>query len=214
MRSAGTRLLLVRHGQTNWNLEGRYQGGIDVPLNLQGQTRSEALAEELSVERIDVVYSSPLSRAVDTARPIARKHGLDVRIEPDLREIELGEWEGMPATVIAERYPELFRQWVEDPRPVRPPGGESILELHDRVIAAVDRIIRLHPGKRICLVTHKVTLVIIRTHFLRLDLPEEMRRPFPNGTWEWLDVLEMPRGNPCCSAAAVTSPTETSDRST
>jgi broad specificity phosphatase PhoE len=195
-------LLLVRHGQTDWNLEGRYQGGVDVPLNAAGREQAEALATELSTRRIDVVYSSPLGRALDTAKAIAGRHGLEVRVDPRLQEIMLGEWEGMLVKRIAEQYPRLFQQWVEDPRLMRPPGGESIREVHDRAVAAVEEMTRRHPGSSLCLVSHKVTLMVVRTHYLGLDLPEELRRSFANGGWERLELVARPRGNPCCSATA------------
>lgn len=193
-------LILVRHGQTDWNLEGRYQGGTDVPLNATGREQAEGLAAELSSRRIDALYSSPLGRALETARAIARGRGLELRTDPRLKEIDLGEWEGMLARRIAELYPELHRQWVEDPRPVRPPGGESIREVHDRAIAAVEEMVRRHTGGSICLVTHKVAMVVIRTHYLGLDLPGEMGRMPPNGGWERLEVVVRSREAPCCSA--------------
>ncbi len=194
-------LLLVRHGQTDWNLEGRYQGGADIPLNATGREQAERLAGELAGHGIDFVYSSPLSRALDTARAIARRSGTDLRTDPRLREMDLGEWEGMLSSRIAELYPQLFRQWREDPRPIRPPGGESIRELHDRVVAVVEEIVRRHPGRTICLVTHKVSMVVIRTHYLGLELPVEMARPLPNTEWERLETIVRPGQSPCCSAA-------------
>ncbi len=197
------RLLLVRHGQTDWNLEGRYQGASEVPLNATGREQAERVAAELATRRIDAVYCSPLGRSLDTAWAIARRHGLEPRIDPRLREIDLGEWEGMLASRIAEEYPELHRRWLEDPRPVCPPGGETIREVHDRVISAVEEMVAKHHGATLCVVTHKTAVVVIRCHFLGLDLPTEMGKMPPNAACESLKVVLRPRGNPCCSAAAL-----------
>lgn len=194
-------LLLVRHGETDWNLEGRYQGSADVPLNATGRRQAERVAERLTRERIDAVYSSPLQRALDTALAIARAQGLEVRTDPRLAEIALGEWEGMLASRIAERCPELHHRWTVDPRGMRPPGGETILEVHDRAVAAVEEMAARHPGGTVCVVTHKTAMVVIRSHYLGLDLPQEMGKMPPNGGWERLELTVRPRERPCCSAA-------------
>lgn len=202
-----TVLLLVRHGQTDWNLEGRYQGRTDVPLNAVGREQAERLAAELAAREIGAVYSSTLRRSLETAVAIARAHGLEVRPDPRLVEIDQGEWEGVLSTRIAERYPGPYRRWCEDPRTVRPPGGESIAEVHDRVISAVEEMVERHPGETLCLVTHKTAIVVIRTHYLGLDLREEMGRMPRNASWERLEVVA-PASAPwvpgarCCSAAA------------
>lgn len=198
------KLVLVRHGQTDWNLEGRYQGGSDVPLNATGREQAERLAMELSASRYEAVYSSPLRRSLDTARAIAQGRGLEVYLDPRLKEIDLGEWEGMLATHIAAEYPELYRQWEKDPRLVRPPGGESIREVHDRAVAAVEEMVSKHPGGTLCLVTHKTAMVVIRSHYLGLDLREEMGKMPPNARWEVVEIAVSTSGapgsgNPCCS---------------
>ncbi len=194
-------LMLVRHGQTDWNLEGRYQGGTDVPLNATGRDQAERLADELATRRIDAIYSSPLRRAWETALLLARRHGLEVHPEPLLREIDLGAWEGMLATRIAEEYPELFGRWRRDPRGVRPPGGESIREVHDRAVAAIEGMVERHPGGTLCLVTHKTAMTVVRCHYLGLDLPTEMGRMPENANWERLVVEPRMQPDPCCSAA-------------
>lgn len=196
-----TRLLLVRHGQTDWNLEGRWQGASEVPLNSTGWRQAEQVASELAGRRIDAIYSSPLSRSFDTAKLIARRHGLDVRVDHRLIEIDLGEWEGMLSGRIAEEYPELYRLWSEDPRLTRPPGGETIRQVHDRVIALVDGLVDSYPCGDLCLVTHKTAIVVIRCHYLGLNLPEEMGKMPPNAACEVVEARAEPRGAPCCSAA-------------
>ena len=203
-----TELLLVRHGQTDWNLEGRYQGRSDVALNEAGRKQAEWVAEDLAGRWIDAVYSSSLRRSLHTARAIAHPHGLEPRVDPRLDEINQGDWEGVVVSEIAERYPELFLQWGRDPRAVRPPGGESIREVHDRVIDAVQEIALRHSGGTVCVVTHKTAIVVIRSHFRGLDLREEMSRMPGNATWESVEVtvepseVKVPRAR-CCSAVEV-----------
>ena len=193
-------LLFVRHGQTDWNLEGRWQGSSDVPLNASGLEQVEQAVAKLASFRIDAIYSSPLTRSLETARAIARRVGLGVIVDPRLAEISLGEWEGMQAGQIEEEYPELYRRWEDDPRGVRPPGGETIREVHDRAIAAVEEIAARHLGGRACVVTHKTVIVVVRCHYLGLSLPEEMRMMPPNAAYEIMEVKVGNRNYPCCSA--------------
>lgn len=195
------RLLLVRHGQTDWNLEGRYQGRVDVPLNGAGLEQAAQLARDLEELRIDLLVSSPLQRTLDTAGAIARGRGLDVRPDSRLREINLGEWEGQLSTEIAADYPELFPRWSSDPGSVRPPGGESIAEVHDRAIPALEELAAANSGRTVCVVAHKVVMVVVRCHYLGLDLREEMGRMPANGRWEEIDLLPRPPLSGCCSAS-------------
>ena len=156
------RLLLVRHGQTVWNLQGRYQGRTDVPLTLDGQRQAAALAAQLRAEPIAAVYSSTLQRAYDTARPIAASHGLPVVRDERLNEINQGEWEGLHVSEIARGWPALFAQWERDPLAVRLPGGETLQEVQARVLAVLQEIARAWPRQTVCIVAHKVTVAAIR----------------------------------------------------
>ncbi|HEX2924015.1 MAG TPA: histidine phosphatase family protein [Chloroflexota bacterium] len=195
------RLLLVRHGQTDWNLDGRYQGRVDVPLNGAGLEQAALLARDLAGRQIDLLISSPLRRAMDTAGAIAEARGLEVRSDPRLREINLGEWEGQLSTKIAEDYPKLFPRWISDPGTVRPPGGETIAEVHDRVIPALEELAVANPGRTVCVVVHKVVMVVVRCHYLGLDLREEMGRMPANGRWEEMEIFSKTRLRDCCSAS-------------
>lgn len=134
------RLLLVRHGETDWNSEGRYQGNTDVPLSVAGLRQAEAAARRLAGERPCAVYSSDLARARETAAAVAAACRIEVRLEPGLREMRFGAWEGLTHVEIAERYPREWAAWIADPRRVAPPGGETADELAERVAAAMRRI--------------------------------------------------------------------------
>lgn len=134
-----TTLLFVRHGETDWNAQRRWQGHADVPLNDRGREQARELAESLVGERIDVIYTSDLSRARDTAEAVGARHGIDVVVDPDLREIDVGPIEGMTADEAA-----AFEGWQ----------GESKESHAERVLAAVRRIARQHPEGRVLVVTH------------------------------------------------------------
>lgn len=153
-----TQLCLVRHGQTDWNLEGRYQGQSDVLLNENGFAQAMQLAEQLKGETFAAIYSSDLLRARQTAQPVAKMLGMPVQIEPRLREINQGEWEGVLVEDIRARYAELWSQRTVDPASVRPPGGETVGEVAARVYAALDDIARLFPTERALIVSHGLSI--------------------------------------------------------
>lgn len=134
-----TTLLLVRHGETDWNAERRWQGHADVPLNERGREQAEALAETLAADRIDAIYTSDLSRARETADILGARLGVPVVVEPDLREIDVGPLEGLTA---------------DEARAVDGWQGEPIEAHSDRVIRALARISEAHPAGRVLAVTH------------------------------------------------------------
>lgn len=156
-----TQLIVVRHGETDWNRDGRYQGQADPPLNEQGRAQAGMLADELAGESFEAIYSSDLQRAVETARIIARRPGLPVSLDKRLREIDQGEWEGLPVDEIAARYPQLWAGRQHDALHTRPPGGETLSEVAARVWAAADDIARLHPGGRVLIVSHGLALATL-----------------------------------------------------
>jgi alpha-ribazole phosphatase len=153
-----THLVLVRHGQTDWNLEGRYQGQTDLPLNKTGRAQARKLAEQLAGQPFEAIYSSDLKRAHETASLIAKKLGLTVRVEWKLREVNLGQWEGMLVKDIIAQYPTEWEQRQRDPVHRRPPGGESAEELAVRVWTAVDEIARRHAPGPVLIVSHGLAL--------------------------------------------------------
>jgi broad specificity phosphatase PhoE len=133
-----TELLLVRHGETDWNAAGRLQGHTDRPLNDYGRRQAKALAERLSAEHVDAIYASDLSRAKETAEIVGERLGLAVVVDPDLREKHWGTWEGLTG----------------DERVTVEYVGESTEAHRDRVMAAIRRIVERHPRQRVVVVTH------------------------------------------------------------
>lgn len=149
-------LLLVRHGQTDWNLAHRVQGHTDTPLNAVGREQACALADSLAAPSLVAVYSSDLSRAYETAIAVARVHGLEVTVDRDLREKNFGSWEGLTDTEIADRFPDAVRgRWGD---------GETTEEVAERAVAAIERIRRRHPVGRVLVVSHGGALRAILDH--------------------------------------------------
>ena len=175
-----TTLLLVRHGETDWNREGRWQGGSDTSLNELGREQAQALAAELDGD-IDVIYSSDLARARETAEIIAAKVGRDVRLDPRLRERGFGAWEGLTGPEIEERFGDALRLW----RAGGGPGAddaESFEEFSDRVNDFVDEVVRTHPGEQVLVVSHGGSIRAIHAAAVGLDYVRDHRLipPVPN----------------------------------
>ncbi len=147
-------LLLIRHGTTAWNQQARYQGHGDPPLNRSGRAQARRLARAMGGLRLDAVYSSDLRRAMATAAPLAQARGLPVQVEPRLRELNFGAWDGCPAEEVTAADPDFWQAWRADPVTLAPPGGETLRELWDRVAAALADIYRRHPAGTVAVVTH------------------------------------------------------------
>ena len=183
-----TTLVLIRHGETDWNVEGRYQGQADPPLNARGLAQARQLAAELREVGLDVLYTSPLRRALQTAQILAQALQVPLHVEPRLMEIHQGDWQGRLRAEIAARYPELFRRWQTEPWEVTPPGGEHLRQVQARVYAAVDEILARHPGQRIGLVTHRIPIALLKVRYQGLD-PDAVRTlELPNTYWEEIEV--------------------------
>lgn len=176
-------LVLIRHGQTEWNAIGRWQGQADPPLNETGRTQAHETALELRGQGIDALISSDLRRARQTAEIIGETLGLEVELEPRLREVNLGKWQGLYSDEIRARWPEEMRLWLERPLATRPPDGESIHELADRVLAAVNELAARCADQRVGLVTHELPIAIIVTRVDGIPLDQLRAHMPPNAAW-------------------------------
>ena len=153
-RGAATRLLLLRHGQTELSVQRRYSGRGNPPLTTLGRQQADAAAAYLGARGgIAAVISSPLQRCQETAAVTAKRLGLDVSVDDDLIETDFGAWEGLTFSEAADRDPELHRQWLRDTSS-EPPGGESFDDVNQRVSRARDRIIAEHGGSTVLVVSH------------------------------------------------------------
>ena len=146
-----TRLLLARHGETDWNRTGRWQGQADPPLNDAGRRQAAALAEQLVGDGVAAIYSSDLRRASETARVVGDRLGLPVVERPDLREIDVGSWSGLTRDEVRERFPDGFARWLDGEIGH---DGESREQLTTRVVAAIERIAAEQAGGTVLVVTH------------------------------------------------------------
>jgi len=161
----------VRHGETDSNRQGLALGRSDVSLNETGRLQAERLAVALSSEPIVAVYSSPLSRTIDTAQPIASAHGLAVQIEPLLVEMDIGELDGLTFSEVRERYPGILEAWVTDEGPGHAmPGGERLVDVQERAAAAVRSLAERHPDDAICVVTHNFVILSLLADILAINL--------------------------------------------
>ncbi|OIN86944.1 MAG: hypothetical protein COS37_03945 [Anaerolineae bacterium CG03_land_8_20_14_0_80_58_20] len=169
-----TELWLIRHGQTDWNLTGRWQGQAPhAPgLNDMGRAQTLALLDQLQDVDFSAIYSSDLPRARQTAGLVAEPLGLTVTSEPRLREMNLGAWEGMLSSDIEIQYPHELEERKRDPFHARTPNGESPLEVAERVIAAVDEIAGKYPNASVLIVSHGVPLAVIICHAQGFPLDE------------------------------------------
>ena len=164
-----TSIYLVRHGQTAWNREEIFRGRTDVPLDETGLKQAELAGEYLKEVKIDAIYSSPLSRALETAEKIARFHNLKVQPLEGIIDMSFGNWEGHAHQEIKKNDSETYRRWREEPHLVRLPGGESLDDVRVRSMAALEEVIRKHPGKALILVSHRVVNKVLICGILGLD---------------------------------------------
>lgn len=176
-----TTLYLIRHGETEGDDVKRYKGSIDVPLSAKGEEQIERTAgfinESLKTfnAALRAVYSSDLIRAVRSAGIIAKGSGLQPVVVPELRERNFGLWEGMSFDEIKEKYPDEFGAWAKDPLRFSPMGGESTIEVKDRVIRALEKILGRHSGDAIAVVGHGGVNRIILCHIMEMPLENIFR---------------------------------------
>jgi broad specificity phosphatase PhoE len=181
MSSKATRILLVRHGETDWNRKRRFQGRSDIPLNQEGRDQAQALACALKAETLVAIHTSPLARARETAGLIGAFHPRTPLLEEaDLIEMDLGEFDGVEAQSWATTYPDFRQAWQEAPASVRMPGGESLLDVQVRAIAALARITaRYSAGNSLLISGHNFVNLSILCH--ALDMPLDRFRDLKQG---------------------------------
>jgi len=150
-----TTILLVRHGETEWNLAEIFRGRIDIELNKTGIKQAELLAEYLSKIKIDAIYSSPLKRALKTAEIIAVYHKLDVAITQGLIDFNYGEWQGLSHQQVKDKYKELYAAWINYPERVKIPSGESLEDVSERAIGVINNVVTRYK-ETVVLVSHRV----------------------------------------------------------
>jgi alpha-ribazole phosphatase len=161
-------LILIRHGETQWNKEELFRGRSDIPLNDIGVRQAGLLAGYLADTKIQAIYSSPLLRALKTAQVIASRHSLEVKTEPGLIDMSFGEWEGKTLASVRAEYPVLFEKWAEHPERAKIPGGETLDDMRQRALQVVENVVRQYSGT-VLLVSHRAVLKELICALLGLD---------------------------------------------
>jgi len=163
-----TEIILVRHGETEWNVAEVFRGQIDIDLSARGVRQAELLAGYLSTSAIEAIYSSPLKRALKTAEIIANSHNLKVNVEPDLIDFNFGRWQGLSHQEVKEKDGDLYARWTAHPEKARMPGGETLADVRKRVIRVRNKVIENHRGT-IVIVGHRVVNKVMVCALLGLD---------------------------------------------
>jgi probable phosphoglycerate mutase len=165
-----TRLFLARHAETLLTAENRFAGSTDVLLSDEGREHARQLAHRLREFHPAAIYASPMSRTVETAELLAAPHGMAVRTDPRLREIDHGRWEGLTRTEVEARYPVEAGMWIADPYNFAPVGGETGKAVVGRAVPAIQDIVTAHPDDLVFVVSHKATIRLIIGYYLGIDL--------------------------------------------
>ncbi len=184
------RVILVRHGQTEWNRAERFRGLVDIDLNETGAWQAERLGEAIAAGyQVSAVFSSPLVRAMRTAEAIARAVGVSVTSYPALVDFSYGVWEGKTPEEVEAAYPDVYRLWLTQPQRVKIPGGESLRNLRLRVSNALLRIVRDHPEGTVVLVSHRAVCKVLACYLLGLPNSQLWKLELDNGSYsifeEW-----------------------------
>jgi len=164
-----TRLIVVRHGRTEWNRVERFRGRADIELDEIGIKQAEAAATRIADWQVSAVYSSPLRRALTTAKVLARPFSLEVKSLPGIIDIDYGEWQGLSLEETAAKNVSLYSMWLNSPHEVKFPGGECLTEVRERAASTVNGLVAQHPKETVVLVSHKVVCQILILSLLGLD---------------------------------------------
>jgi alpha-ribazole phosphatase len=165
-----TKVIFIRHGQTEWNVTGRYQGQSDVQLSEEGRQQAVKLAENFPVDKVDAIYASDLQRAMVTAETIAKQFGLSVQAEPAFRELSFGDWEGLTYQQIVDKWEDAMANFLQHPDILEIPGGESFPAVQQRAMKRLNELIEKHDGQTIVVVAHGAVLRTMLTAALHMPL--------------------------------------------
>jgi broad specificity phosphatase PhoE len=185
-----TTVLLVRHGQTESNVNGYFMGWLNEDINEVGYTQARRLSSRLASLPIASVYTSPLKRTYNTAAIIAEPHHLELSVSDDLIEIKQGDWEGLHVDEISQGWPELWRQSRTDPSDVTMPNGESFQQVTERAASAFGTIVASNPGKQVVIVAHEVVVKVIISHVLGASNSIYRRFEIGNASLSTIRVLD------------------------
>jgi alpha-ribazole phosphatase len=178
------RLIFIRHGETEWNATLRYQGHANIPLNDRGRAQARAAATRLASAKVAAMYTSDLVRAAETAAIVGEAFGITPLVMPELREINVGEWEGHTPEELYRRFPDHMREYDRDPARTVRIGGESYAMLQERALVALNRIQERHRrDETVLVVSHGGTIRAVLCHVIGLDLAHFGRMWLDNGSF-------------------------------
>jgi len=179
------KILLLRHGQTEWNALKKYQGHMDIALNDAGRAQAEKLARYLRCnEKIEAIYCSDLSRSRETAEIIARELQLSIQVDERFREIGFGDWEGMTYEEVSRMYPEEYTKWFNNNLTIKVPGGESIDDLLARTLPSLGDLAQRHAGT-VLVVSHGGLIKTLLNHLLGSERWDTYLYPASISSLEW-----------------------------
>jgi len=160
-------LILVRHGETEWNKEGFFRGHEDMALNATGIAQADAVAEALKGKVFEAIYSSSLKRALVTARRIAMPHEIAVRENDDFLDINFGSWQGKKEETVKAKYPKLYERWMTDPWGVKFPGGDRVKKVWRRVNSGLRELLFMHGTGCVVIVSHRIPIKFMTSYLLK-----------------------------------------------
>ena len=182
------KIILVKHGKTEWNSQNRLQGSLDIPLSGEGKKEARKLSQELANHRIDAIISSPISCCIATADEIATPRSIKIKKMNEFCEVNLGMWQGLLLKDVKKRYKKQYGIWKTSPTSVKPPRGESAQEAYDRVINAMHKIMGQHRGSNVCLVSHEIILSMIKCYLKKIDLEKLWEINSKGALWEDFEI--------------------------
>ena len=182
------KIILVRHGETDWDKEKRVRGTIDIPLNNEGKKEARDVSRLLEGFDINAVYSSPSTCCVSTALEIAAPHKLRVKKVRELKELYHGVWEGLRIEDIKKRYKKQYSAWKNSPINSAPPKGESISELYDRAVSAMHKMLDKHQGGNVCMVSGDMILNVMKCHLKNIEVDKIWKFSSDKTWWEAIEL--------------------------
>lgn len=186
-----TKVILVRHGETEWNALCKFLGMVDLPLNEKGKRQASYAKEALKNEKIDVFFSSPMLRAYETGEIIRGDKTLPIIKDEELREINCGKWEGLNGTEVEKQFPGQIYLWGNEPDACRIEGGETFREVSERIVKAFWRIVRENRGKTILITSHMISITLLMIYFIGKDINDMWSvKPISNAALNVVEVTE------------------------
>lgn len=190
MEQKKTRFYLIRHGETDWNKGGRYQGWTNIELNENGREQARLLGKRFAYLPLDAIYVSPLNRAIATAEPMAKAKGLTPIVDEHFKEINFGEWEGHTIQELSEKYGKAYTDFFDDPFSYPMPGEGSFQNVMKRAVAGFEELEKRHKGENIAIVSHGGLLRVMLVALLGLDNRFYRKTWMTNTSITMLDVKE------------------------